>query len=333
MSSSSSEASQSTHVVLYTFKSPRNQFSTSHPLQLCPPSKDIHLFKKRTTPKISPEPATPKSSNFTPLGHFSLLPREIRDEIYSHICRQGSPFEFKDYDSSLCQHRRRWRGQGLSMLQVSRAIREEFSIVLFSKGVFRIWDSTCQPRTQYSKIPFMDQISNIEISLDLLHMFHESESDPWRLLSLYKGDSPSSATDMGEMSYFRVTSATRNICTVRLHRCGPKTLSLLLSSPVMHALSQLKNFKTVRLTYSSHASYWLEKGKTLRHAREAFNGKGTCPEFSTLVLLMSRTLEQSLGSFVASRGRQECGEPRLWNQRVTFHPRGLSIKEVERLEA
>ena len=99
-------------------------------------------LKKKPTPPLtgSVRPiAISRTSNPTPIGDLSTLPPELRDKIYRHICEDGSPFEFKGYCSTRGDSKK-WHGSGLSMLQVSHPIREEFMLVLSSKAVFRVLD-------------------------------------------------------------------------------------------------------------------------------------------------------------------------------------------------
>ena len=241
-----------------------------------PSNKKARSRKKKSTP-LSPDTPT-----LTPLGRFSVLPRELRDHIYFQICNKGSPFEFPNYSQARAyKDRRKWLGKGLSMLGLSKAIREEFSMVLFSKGIFKVYSSSWKSETPRSEIPFVDDVSNIVIS----HI---------------------SATGMDPVSYFVETSKKRNTCTIELRGCGPRPLQRLMSSPIMHSLAGLKGFKTVQLTFFSHVNDWVHWSRL---------------EFDTLVLRISSALEPTLGSFKVTHGIRESGESRFWDQSVTFHPR------------
>ena len=247
-----------------------------------------------------------------------MLPRELRDEIYSHVCSEGSAFQF-NYGRLARGGRCKWQGSGLPMLQVSRPIREEFMIVLFSKGVFKVTHTPWYDWIQLGDFPFMDDISNIEFFLCLPLEFRGFEE----LLS---------ATKVQAVPFFSETSKIRNVCIVKLNYCGPTALSMLLSSPIIHNLSQLTGFKTVQLKFYSRPRQWSQKGSAQSQSEEAIRGLGTCPAFDTLVLQISCALEKALGSFTITCEKRPYIESETWKQCVTFHPQGHLIKKVTQLE-
>ena len=191
-------------------------------------------------------------------------------------------------------------------------------MVLFSKGVFKVYESSWRRGIPRSEIPFVDDISNIVISMDLyelLHLFSGSSS-----LS-HNGEENISNTKVDAISYLGETSRKRNTCIIEFRTCREnyaRKLAQLLSSPAMHALAGLKSFKTVQLTFFTRADNWVE---------------GTCPETDPWVLAISSALEPTLGSFTITHEIRGSGARNIWDQHVTFHhpvhisPRGIDCDD------
>lgn len=107
----------------------------------------------RPTPSITP----------TPLGTLSTLPRELRDEIYGHVISQTYNSTIHPLDANL-----KWSGyahwsEELPTIQLSKAIRQEFLTILFSKTEF-IFDYLSPARMTVWKregSPFIDQILSV----------------------------------------------------------------------------------------------------------------------------------------------------------------------------
>ena len=262
---------------------------------------------------------TPDCSSPTPFGTLSILPRELRDEIYRHLLNRQWPYYFND---SHYGDIRKWMGDGLFMLSVCKAIREEFLTVLCSERFFELHHYSLSDKIQHSDIPFLYMISNVIIGLDVYPMSDNTNKfEP-------------SITKPEPISFFNGTSVMRNVCLIELYRCMPGSLLSLLKSPLMHAMSELTGFKTVRLTFSTYKLDWLEyddglSEKARQHIRETFYSLETCPGFDDFVLRTSNALEPTLGYFAVTRVSW-IDESGLWGQRVTFHPRGHPTKRLDR---
>lgn len=215
-------------------------------------------------------------------------------------------------------NRHKWLGYDLPMLQVSRTIREEFRTILCSRGKFEIDYSCSNVVITRKDIPFLNDISNILLNLDT-YLLSDDYHSLWETSDGSWDEQILSATKAEPISYFSGTSIKRNTCIITLDRCEPTGLTPLLSSPALHAMSQLTGFKTVQLKFCTHANNWL-KQNTPQHIREAFHESGTCPGFDDLVLQTSCALEPSLGPFSITRGRWMSPHA-FWDQRVTFRPR------------
>lgn len=162
-------------------------------------------------PKCAHNPAKPNVIPLTALGTLSILPREVRDEIYSQVCKQEYWYLDEGTWLSYRQSNSFWNGQSLPnlpILRVCKVIREEFLPVLYYEGAFEINQSSFSPKTQRSDIPFVNEISNIKIVLSLVQgvvpYANGSPSDSWGGLW----------SRAGPVSYFTGTSVTRNACMV-----------------------------------------------------------------------------------------------------------------------
>lgn len=215
------------------------------------------------------------------------------------------------------------------MLQVSNAIREEFQAILYSKGVFDMGYGLCK-QIQRSDIPFVNEILNVTITVILHAMSNLCKSQLDGFWSDEEEAEPplDPILEPEPVSHFTGTSIMRNACVIELNTRGPTALSALLSSPVVHAISQLIGFKTVRLVFFTMVDYWVET-RTPVNIRESINNHGTCLGFDTLVLQVSSALEPALGSFTVTRGRDS---NMRWCQDVTFHPQDHSTAKMNKLE-
>lgn len=131
-------------------------------------------------------------------------------------------------------------------------------------------------------------------------------------------------------SHFTGTSVMRNTCVVQLDAQGPIALSALLSSPLMHAMSQLTAFKTVQLRFSSLGMFWLKSGPfaTPDNISTQVHRHGTCLGFDTTVLQISSALEPTLGSFTVKGGIDGSGG---WYQDVKFRRQDRLTQKLDKL--
>lgn len=199
------------------------------------------------------------SAVLSPFGTLATLPRELRDDNYSLILAQdGRKHVF------LCE--REWRSPGralkkwtgdLAILESSRSIREEALAVLYAQGHFRFYEGCTSPMFQHdrSDIPFVDHLSHITIAFDV-HI----DDDDWlseRHIALEEHDNRLLERTAAPISFFTGTGKLRDSCIIELESCSPK-LTLLLESPMFHAISQLTGFSSVTLVLDSDAELWDE---------------------------------------------------------------------------
>jgi len=231
------------------------------------------------------------SAAVSPLGTLSILPRELRDEIYrlivageerEHTFKQKNEYKNRRLNG---QSRKKWTGD-LAILESSTPIRQEGLAMLYAQGYFRIYDYLT---FQYdrSDIPFVDHLSNIGLAFDV-HI----DDDAWlvecRILPEEFDDILCEKT-AAPISFFTGTDTLRNSCVIRLTSCSPK-LTLLLESPFFHAITQLTGFNSVTLAFHSDKGIW-EPHVTNNDARiQLF------PDFATMIVAVSSTLELTLGA-------------------------------------
>ena len=94
---------------------------------------------KSLTLESASNPCMSASTGPTPLGTLSMLPREIRDETYRHVCST------KWYLSSPSRSHCKWHGESntvLPTMTLSKSIRQEFLAILYAESLFVICDTT-----------------------------------------------------------------------------------------------------------------------------------------------------------------------------------------------
>lgn len=214
------------------------------------------------------------------------------------------------------------------MLRVSKAIREEYRAVLFSKGIFAMSHPFHSHEIQRRDVPFIDDISNVKISLNLQPLFLKYAVDPQSVLALSE-KGYLSTVKVAPLSYLNGVSIKRNTCIIDIFGCRPATLLLLPSSSVMDTLSQLKGFMTVQLAFFGSVDNWPNR-EELRYLGQVSD---SCAGFDTLVLRISSALEPTLGPFTVTERIRASDEPKRWRKYVTFHPQGYLAGETDRLEA
>ncbi len=187
---------------------------------------------------------TPRTIPFTPLGTLSVLPRELREEIYSHLCNHNFYF-----NSSRKYPHSKWQSKDvtahhLSMSAVSKHIRQEFLIIVYAEAVLIFRDECLLSDYvwQRQNISFVDHIQNLELRTSLGDSYCDYCG---RHRSV--GDDNLPAKKAVPTLFFTGTRILRNTCVIQLEYCTPKEMALLLRSPFFHAIKHLKNFKSVIL--------------------------------------------------------------------------------------
>lgn len=255
-------------------------------------------------------PTMSETADLASLGTLSILPRELRNQIYSHVC-SPSYYYTTWYDISRLTDRQIWYGDSedsLSLL-VSKTMHAEYRSVVYSEGFFEIDRFAFSDKIQRSYMPFVNDICNVSIILDLDHPYER------RISPSYEGQRISSIR-AEPVSYFTSGLRLRRKCILELRNYSRNAL-LLLQSPLIRAISQLIAFKTVQLVFSTKPKYWdkdMEPHESLK----------------SIIHDISCALEPALGSFTV---HADSDEPYPWFQYVNFHPQGHQVMKSIVLEA
>ena len=222
------------------------------------PSKNKSRVFKPPALEPLPNPYPTASNAPTPLGTLSILPRELRDQIYGHV-HSVLYHIINSSEPNLIWGSVGQRGYGLPMLTLSKAIRQECLAALFKKAVFML-DNVGYAGKAVRKpkdIPFIDQILNVKYVVFLLE----------------PNDMPEGIAKPVE--FFSGTEVLRNRCSVQLY-LGSTIGMLSVQSPLIIAIKGLTGFKIVTL-----------------HSRSC--GGGFAREFGDNTDALRSALEPSLG--------------------------------------
>ena len=264
-----------------------------------------------------PNPRPTASDAPTPLGTLSILPRELRDEIYRHV--HDHEYYTSNFMGENCG---KWRSRndeslGLPMMTLSKSIRQEFLAVLCGKAVF-VLDSTGragETTWERKRIPFVDQILNVRYIASLIH-----PSMPFSELSRILRDPRIAKKFLSERSakpveFFTGTEVLRNNCSIELHSVT-RTVIPVLQSPLIVAIKGLTGFKILTLKLRLDAWNWSRNDVLIfyeenqSYADQIVGLRGTANAFRS-------ALEPSLGPTIIS----ENYDKGIASFDFTFHPR------------
>lgn len=253
----------------------------------------------------------------TPLGALSVLPRELRDEIYGHFCDKDYWFD----DKSVLPGRTLSLGYSdlwysiRDIATLSTTIRREFLAILHADAVFNFWVPIGEVPKTWTRddMPFCDQIKNVRwaISLwvmnDTYCMSHNMEYDHLnrRILGLTAG-----------VSLFTGADIARKSCVVELQSCTPRSI-LILRSPFFDGIKLLTGFMTVKIKLSSQRKDWCpEDALTYGGGSRSFQDYAV--GFRIFLDAVRTALEPSLGPDVVTEWNGGGRFDFRWN--LTFHP-------------
>lgn len=242
-----------------------------------PNDMNTHPTNQNTLTAMKTAPAN--TEILKPLGTFSLLPREIRDEIYGHVFSKNdrafysasilisASYEKLDRSSpAQCKMR---IGSNLSVLCLSKAIKDEAMPLLYSKATFRFYHGLDErydikiPRRLNADI--ISRMTNVEIFYDAGPDPAMVELDPGVDLNSEYSSEPIiewisnsyRSAPAGPLDFFRGASITRKsiLIVLSLNEWGsyatemiePSSFSRINPSPLFNALEHLTGFETVTL--------------------------------------------------------------------------------------
>ena len=245
----------------------------------------------------------------TSLGTLSILPRELRDEIYRYLIRtkyyiDNRPFQPRDEGGAI-----------KVMLNMSKSIRQEILAVIAAEASFELLDASPGEMERWTRedILFIDQIQKIEYNK---HTFMLRGQD-WRDRSLLAA---------GPISPFVGQDVRRTSCVIKLGPLTPEAVSIL-ESPFFKAIADLRGFKNVVLCLWAYPWDWCPEYvmKYLGGASYTDNASS----FKKFVDRLSSTLEPSLGPGVISEAevddRKFFRDRRGW--KVTSRPCDFILKQ------
>ena len=271
-----------------------------------------------------------------PLGDLSIFPREIRDEIYGHVLPRAKKYR-AFYSSSICRpfnyerhdrrahtdfKRKEWIGSNMSILRLSKAIKDEAMLLLYSEGTFCFRDCINPHDIDvpwHPKADVIDRMTNIEL-------FHDPTCIPeWEMLSFTEHPRCAGAR---LLEFFQGVSVTRKSILIVLDADDDGWLDVAtamvpwrLFSQLFKVLRHLTGFQTVTLRLLVKPSSLA--GATVKEWQDLRGWAKLSAELETLLTAMSQDLEPTLGNSSAMSeivsGPKEIG---FYGQtHVTFHPR------------
>lgn len=280
-----------------------------------------------------------------PLGDLSLFPREIRDEIYRHVF----PKKYKAfYSSSIVRPTvlkqtdlqavhfsmyHDWTASNLSILRLSKAIKDEAMPILYSEGTFRFYyglgPQYPKEVPQLPNIDITNRMTNVEIVYDAQldpHMDPEADSYlEWDASNCY-GCAPA-----GPLEFFQGVTISRKSILIELRGCsfGVYLATKVTGSPLSRSLRQVTGFKDVTLRLATNKGVYCPAKWTSKAQGKEWIDAGEWEKlyagFIPLFRAMSKNLEPALGKSSAM-SELEPGESssRLSSsgqRHIVFHPR------------
>ncbi len=252
----------------------------------------------------------------SPLGNFSVFPREIRDEIYRHFFSES----YSDWYCTVSRTHRQmanpyYLGSGrnsfsrssLSILCLSRAIKEEGKAVLYPQVMFSFYFEMECPFEEVPPHLSTDNMTKIRLFYDA------TQNLVWNGLKDY------GSAGAGQLCFFLGDTIMRKSILVDLELGGNwHDATEMTESPLFSALGQLTGFETVTLSLSlgdDEYGQWPDDGEW----GELYAG------FGTVLGEMSKYLEPTLGrsSAMSERSPEAIGpwHPDSVIREVVFHPR------------
>lgn len=278
-----------------------------------------------------------------PLGDLSLLPRELRDEIYRHVfSKMYKAFysysvvkpayydETRNHPLLLIDRDREGRtGFDLAILCVQKAIMKEAMQLLYSQATFRFCYNVrpdCFPHPlQPETVDITKRMTHIAVSCDA---GCASEID--HMPGIHLGWSPMCypSARAGPLAFFQGISTQRESILVdfKLYEWSINASSLMLS-PLFEALKHLTGFKTVTLRLTSMRGFCClaqeTSEATIQESIEAEEWEEVYGGLEPLLRAMSNALEPALGNRGAIELLVSAGDDLSWQHgqcHTTFHP-------------
>ncbi len=286
--------------------------------------------------RIANDPSIPAATVATPLGTLSILPPELRDEIYRLLC-SDTYYRISKRKWNISRSHRPWsvrHHSDLNMTGSSKSIRQEYLAVLHAEAVFSIQesDNLGWKRLTRDEIPFVDQVQKVEV------IDYPDDGVQYDWLCYREGDDIREENEQlfrkgaEPFSLFIETGIPRKICIIRLVIEMPKAI-LIIHSPFFDAIRRLTDFKTLTLEIDSFLrdphrhDFWSSDSELSYDELTAYIGGDSshmdhAGAVKVIAESMKGALEPSLGPSTMSEERLE----KVIHWEIKFHPRDYSAK-------
>ncbi|KAM0804165.1 hypothetical protein BDR22DRAFT_921707 [Usnea florida] len=292
------------------------------------------VTSSKTMPKYSLSPAPghelPTSKAPTPLGRLGILPRELRDEIYRHLCNQDYHFD------GVVLPCREWTPTGHSstwpsirnMVTVSTAIRRELLAIFHANAVFEFdvpIGRVSKTRTR-NDIPFVDHIKNVRWII-YLWVMSDTSCNKYNIPYEHLNQRISELTS--GISLFTGPDISRKSCVIELQFCTPRAIQIL-QSPFFNGIKLLTGFKTVEIKLLAEKKDWCPKD-ALTYGGESESFRDRAAGFKMFQNAVLTALEPSLGPSIVTGWNGQTRFNLTWE--LTFHPSDyVQSKKSEAME-
>lgn len=251
-------------------------------------------------------------TTLTPLGHLSVLPREIRDQVYYQLIAK----HYRGYYSNaiirpanygkhhhfytLSTRRRRKTYTGLVILRLSKVIHEEAMPILYTRSIFNfekifVYGGPSSPIPKSLNTKITDRLMKIEIGYNM-----ELDDRPLDYTEVraqqYRASRFFCKAPSGPLEIFRAGDVQRNSMTVMLELDDWASYAFKLkTSPLFLAIKEFTMFRSVILRLSiAPESYCPAVGTTQKVIKE-WEAAEQCEELyaglNSVLRVMSKSLE------------------------------------------
>ena len=271
-----------------------------------------------------------------PLGDLSVFPREIRDEIYRHVFPTSKKYR-AFYSSSICRpayyetptafKRKEWTGSNLSIMRLSKAIKDEAMALLYSEGTFCFHDCLFNPHginvLQHQNADAINRMTNVVLFYDATQVFEDET---------FAATNPNyDCAGAGLLGFFQEVSVMRKSILIVLvvfdYYAWKGDATAMVASPLFKVLRHLTGFQTVTLrviaSYTSYHSLQSTAGTTAKTWQSTQQWAKLYAGLESILNAMSQDLEPTLGNSSAMSELVPGPEEFEYSgqRHVTFHPR------------
>ena len=282
-----------------------------------------------------------------PLGDLSYFLREIRDEIYQYVlsrkykafysCSIVRPTGIQKTDLQIVDipiyHN--LTASNLSILRLSKAIKDEAMSIFYSEGTFRFYYS---PRLGQSYLKEGPQIPNFDVisRMTNIEIIYDTQINPI-VFSTQTASSMYAGAPAGPLEFFRGSNVSRRFILIVLRLCGwaAYCASEMTKSPLFRSLKEMTGLKNMTLRFITNGNVYCSPQIRDRIQSKEWVLAGEWDKlyagFTPLFTAMRKDLEPSLGKSSAMSelvpGESMYFDPNLRDRfevsgqrEIVFHP-------------